>query len=312
MKSVWRRCKPLLRWFIVGAALFFLGTVLRQHWQQVMAIQMTALGWGGAAIALLLTLLAHITAGWVWGRTLQDLQQSIQPAVLIQAYLQTTIAKYLPGNIWHYYGRIQAATTSGVALEVATVSVLLEPILMLAAGLLVAILGSQPLAAQSGLGLLGLQWLVLGAILVAIHPRRLNRLIRLLAKAKQTALQGEIPQFGGDYLQRYPLIPLLGTVGFVLLRGSGFMLTLLAVSPIALAQMPIILSAFSLAWLLGMIVPGAPGGLGVFEAIALSLLSPLFSPALLLSAVALYRLISVLAEATGAGLAWLSGKLGIR
>ncbi len=99
--------------------------------------------------------------------------------------------------------------------------------------------------------------------------------------------------------------PLLGELGFLGLRGLGFCLTLLALAPIAWDQLPTVISAFSFAWLLGLIVPGAPGGLGIFEATAIALLGQYYSPGILLSTVALYRLISVLAETLGAGLVWL-------
>jgi len=55
-------------------------------------------------------------------------------------------------------------------------------------------------------------------------------------------------------------------------------------------------------------VPGTPGGVGVFEATALALLEQKFSPGIVLSAVAFYRLISVLAESFAAGLALLHEK----
>ena len=111
---------------------------------------------------------------------------------------------------------------------------------------------------------------------------------------------------GRDFkLERYPLLPLLGEMGFVGLRGAGFLCTLLPFTSISLEQVPGLLSAFSVAWLLGLILPGAPGGIGVFEATAIALLDGQYSPALLLSSVAFYRLISILAEAAGAGLAWI-------
>jgi hypothetical protein len=97
----------------------------------------------------------------------------------------------------------------------------------------------------------------------------------------------------------------LGELGFLGLRSAGFLLTVLAIGSVSLDQIPILLSAFSLAWLLGLVVPGAPGGMGVFEATALALLNHRFSTGLILSAVALYRLVSILAEAAGAGIAWL-------
>ncbi|MBV8883741.1 MAG: flippase-like domain-containing protein, partial [Chroococcidiopsidaceae cyanobacterium CP_BM_RX_35] len=70
------------------------------------------------------------------------------------------------------------------------------------------------------------------------------------------------------------------------------------------SQLSIVLGVFSLAWLLGVIVP-IPAGLGIFEATAIALLAHSFSPTLIISAIALYRLVSILAEAAGAGLAWL-------
>ncbi|MGB3559771.1 MAG: hypothetical protein WBA24_14635, partial [Geitlerinemataceae cyanobacterium] len=68
---------------------------------------------------------------------------------------------------------------------------------------------------------------------------------------------------------------------------------------------PQLVGAFSLAWLLGLILPGAPGGLGVFEVAVLALLDGSFSSGELLSAVAIYRVVSILAEVGGAGLAYL-------
>jgi uncharacterized membrane protein YbhN (UPF0104 family) len=81
------------------------------------------------------------------------------------------------------------------------------------------------------------------------------------------------------------------------------MLTLLALTPLTFEQIPILLGAYSFAWLLGLLIPGAPGGLGVFEATILALLSQQFSPAILLGAIAFYRLVSILAETLGALLA---------
>lgn len=303
MKQIGARLKPFLRWAILGGTLFFLGTVLKQHWQHVVSIRLEGRSWACLAIALGVTLLAHLCAGGVWSRLLQDFRQPVNGVGLVQAYLKTTIAKYLPGNVWHYYGRVTAATKAGATLEAATVSVLLEPLLMAAAALVVTLLCSQPIAARYGLSV-ALQWLSLIGILASVHPRFINPLVRFLGKLKQKATRTTVatPPFK---LEHYPLVPLVGEIGFLLLRNLGFLLTFLALSPIASDQLPLLLSAFSLAWLLGLVVPGAPGGLGVFEAIAIALLGQTFSPGLILSVVALYRLVSILAETAGAGLAWL-------
>jgi glycosyltransferase 2 family protein len=92
----------------------------------------------------------------------------------------------------------------------------------------------------------------------------------------------------------------------VLFRGIGFLFTVMALQIVAPSQIPTLLSAFSIAWLLGLVVPGAPGGVGVFETTAIALLPQVMFPqATVLLAVALYRVISILAEAIAAGGAWL-------
>jgi hypothetical protein len=310
MKAIVSRLKPFLRWVILGACLFFLATVLKQNWDSITTLRITGAGWACLIIALGVTLGAHITAGWVWAWMLRrDFQQSVPWGWIIQAYLQTNIAKYLPGNIWHYYGRVRAATQAGASLETATVSVLLEPLLMAAAALLVAVFSSQAIASRQGLLILLLHWLVLVGILLALHPNGLNLLIHRLAKAKQKAIPASEPVAVPVSLNHYPWVALLGELGFLLLRGGGFLLTFQALSCFTLAQVPLLLSAFSLAWLLGLVVPGAPGGIGVFEATALSLLGRDFPSGLLLGVVALYRLVSVASEGLGAGLGWLDRQM---
>ncbi len=313
MKRVKSVLKPILRWVILGGALFFLGAVLRRHWQGVVAIRVDGAGWACLAIALGLTLAAHICAGWVWRRILYEFKQPVQGIAVIQAYLQTTIAKYLPGNVWHYYGRVTAATAAGASLTAATISVLLEPLLMAAAALLVTLFCSQRIAFYYGWPILIAQWASFGIVLGVIHPQVLNPLLQRLNRMQQRAKPADPiasvgPSFG---MEHYPWIPFLGELGFLLLRGMGFLLTFQAISQVEGEQVPLLLGAFSLAWLLGLVVPGAPGGIGVFEATAVALLGTTFAPGTLLSIVALYRLISVLAEAIAAGLATLDQRLWI-
>jgi glycosyltransferase 2 family protein len=304
MKQVKSVVKPMLRWVILGGALFFLGSILRQHWQSVVGIRVDGRGWTILAIALGVTLLAHICAGWVWQYLLRkQFRQPVSGTALIQAYLKTTIAKYLPGNVWHYYGRVTAAKNAGASLPAATVSVLLEPLLMAAAALVITLGCSQQLVATYGLPVLLLQGLSFGLTLGVIHPRVLNPIIRRLAQAKQPGNNPAAPIFQID---QYPLVPLVGELGFLGLRGLGFLCTFSALggfNGFSPSQVPLLLGVFSFAWLLGLVVPGAPGGVGVFEATAIALLSSTFAPGILLSVVAVYRLVSVLAEAIGAGLA---------
>jgi hypothetical protein len=134
-----------------------------------------------------------------------------------------------------------------------------------------------------------------------IHPKILNPSLRFISRLKNKEKSSAVE------IEQYPARYLLGEIGFLLLRGTGFILTWMALIPLDLSQIPILFSVFSFAWLMGLIVPGAPGGIGIFEAIAIALLSQQHFPkGTILGAIALFRVISILAEAIAAGLAWLS------
>ncbi|WP_414570494.1 lysylphosphatidylglycerol synthase domain-containing protein [Nostoc sp. CCY 9925] len=303
--------KQFLRWIILGGTIFFLGKALKDNWIQVTAIRIDGVGWGIMAIATAVTLLAHTWAGWIWTWVLQELNQPVSSSKFIKVYLKTNIAKYLPGNIWHYYGRIIAAKNANVSAGAATLSVLLEPLLMATAALIIIILFSSQFAVNNTTSIVQiLQLLSLAVVLCAVHPRFLNPAIRFLYKLKAKKSDLNTQPSVVLTLKRYPLRPLLGELGFLGLRGIGFILTVFALNSLNFSQIPLLLGAFSCAWLLGLVIPGAPGGLGVFEATAYELLRHEFPSALVFSAIALYRLISILAETVGAALAWLHERLG--
>lgn len=298
MKKIWSLLKPYLRWVILGGTLFFLLKAFKEHWEEVAVIQINAVGWTMLFVAFSITLVAHIWAGLVWSWILRSFKQPIQYRWVLLVYLKTNVAKYLPGNVWHYYGRIWAVTKAGGSLSAATISVLLEPLLMAAAALLIALTGSQLgwLDMKGDTRIWGLQILGLAGILLAVHPKILNPVLELLRRLKGKATDTERFQ-----LDHYPFVPLLGELGFVGLRGAGFLVTFFTLSTVNPNQIPLLLSAFSLAWVLGLVIP-TPGGLGVFETTVLGLLNPYFSTGIILSVVALFRLISILAEVIGAGI----------
>lgn len=291
---------------IVAAAIAFLAHTLAGHWAEVTAIRLRSQGIWLLLLAIIVSLLAHGWAGWVWSWILQALQQPVAGIWTMPVYLKTNLLKYLPGNVWHFYGRVRALGDRGIAKGPAIVGVVLEPLLMANAALLLGL--ASPTRYWPG------QIVLLGLALGAIHPRWLNPVMNRLGQAKarddlkKDDLGEPLPQAA---LHRYPLKPLLGEMGFVLLKGFGFALVIGAVSPLPASLWLSVVSLFSLAWLAGLVIPGAPGGLGVFEAIAVTLLQGTLSPGVILSAVALYRLVGTMAEAIGAGLAVL-GEGGAR
>ncbi len=293
-----KKIKPLIRWVILGGTLFFFLTALKDHWEEFKNVRLESGGWLMLAIALTITLMAHVWSGLVWSWILATFKLNIGKKWAIAVYLKTNIAKYIPGNVWHYYGRITAVKTAGASVGIASLSVLLEPLLMAAAAaIIILVSGGLDSIEIDNISNWKLQIFCLGVVLVGVHPCILNPLLRLV-----TRLKGNKDNDGKIYIKQYPLLPLLGEIGFVGLRGIGFLFVLLALMKFSPTQIPHLFAVFSFAWLLGLIVPGAPGGMGVFEATAIALVDKhQFSYGIILSLVASYRAISILAEAIAAG-----------
>jgi glycosyltransferase 2 family protein len=303
VQRLWKRWNRLLSPLLLAAVLAFLGHTLYAHWQEVSHVRITAAGWACLMIATGVTLFAHIWTGWVWGWILQDLGQPISRVWASQTYLKTNIAKYLPSNVLHLYGRAIAAKEQGAPLSIASLSVLLDTLLMAAAGVIL------------GLFCIPRPWMPLtiaavGCVLVALHPKISGPILDRLSQLKNSGLD-KAEAAPMRWLKRYPIGPLLGEMLFVTLRGLGFVLTVVALTPISFQSIPTLVSIFSVGWVLGFITPGAPGGLGVFELTVSALLTQQdllqsdagLSMGVALSAVALNRLVGTLAEAIGALLA---------
>ncbi|NJK61496.1 MAG: UPF0104 family protein [Synechococcaceae cyanobacterium SM2_3_1] len=264
--------------------LIFLGLAFYTHWLEIPPLEVDGHLLRGLAVALGLSVVAHAWAGWAWGLILINLEQLVSPHWAVRIYLQTNLAKYIPGNIWHFLGRIRAGTEEGIPWEIAALSVLLEPLLMAAAALLCMILTLQ------GPYVL-LQIIGFALVAVGLHPRLVNGVLQ--------RLHPEIAR-----IQVYPWKAFLAELVFMLLRGCGFLGVILVLHPLHASRWLQLLGAFSGAWLLGLVVPGAPGGLGVFESVLLLVLQPLIATGPLLQSLAIYRVVSLLAEVTGAALSY--------
>lgn len=294
IKTSISRVKPYIRWFVLALTFGFILHTLRENWQQVLTIRFTPYAFAKLTTALGATLLAHIWSGWVWCWIVRLLNSPISSSAAVIIYLKTNLGKYLPGNVWHFVWRVQALRNGGTATGVAITGVVLEPILMAVAALAIAIVILPSTLLQS---------LILVGLLVILHPRILNPILGRLARTRIKQTENSDQKATIPELQAYPLKPFIGEIVFVLFRGLGFLLCFLALDAATFQHFWTLLGVFSFSWLLGLVVPGAPGGLGVFEATALTLLTPDFPAALVLGGVALYRLNSTLAEVLGAGLA---------
>ena len=78
--------------------------------------------------------------------------------------------------------------------------------------------------------------------------------------------------------------------------GASFSTVMYSFSPYKLSEINVLFGAFAIAWLVGFIIPGVPGGIGVREAILILYLENIINSQNILEAVVIHRFISVIAD----------------
>jgi len=132
LKTAHKKAKPYLRWVIIALTLGFILHTLRVNWQQVLTLRFSSYAIAELLLALGITLS-------VWYGIMQSLNAPVPLTWTIITYLKTNLAKYLPGNVWHFVGRVQFLRDYGTPTGVAITGVVLEPLLMAVAALAIVL-----------------------------------------------------------------------------------------------------------------------------------------------------------------------------
>ena len=300
-----------LRPWITLGSLGFVMAALLGHGQQLVQLRLDGQGWLWLLLGVGVSLLSLVVNGLAWGVVLRWLELRPDWPAVVELHLATNLRKYLPGGIWHLASRVQRLRREGAPLStptgttVALVAVLLDPLLAAVAALALVPSGGW----QKGLGLIALLPLAL------LLPRCLDPLLTRLEwrRARDLGLEQDLEQEAAlgpsSLLRGYPWPPLLSELAFVLLRFGGFCCCIRAFDLPLDADAPAWLAGFALAWTAGLVVPGAPGGLGVFEAVLLLRLGAALPEAPLLAVALSYRLIVTLTDLLAAFLVALDGRL---
>ena len=332
--SKWRALLPLpggrpwrlpggLRPWITCMSLGFLMAALLSHGRQMRQYNLDSQGWLWLLLGVGCCLLSLVVSGLAWVVILRWLGLRPRSTPVVSLYILTNLRKFLPGGIWHLAGRVHALRQPSAALGApastgtALLAVLIEPLLAATAALALVSLGGW----QNGLGLLTLLPLVL------LLPRWLNPLLLRLERGKASRLgitsadssadsavsgdddAGESVTLRAGQVSAYPWLPLLAQIAFVLLRFAGLACCVWAFDLQQTLPWLIWLSGFALAWTVGLVVPGAPGGLGVFEAALLLRLSSVLAEPAVLAVALSYRLVVTLADLLAAGLVGLDERI---
>ena len=211
---------------------------------------------------------------------------------LVLFYVLTNVLKYVPGGIWHFLERfnfLKDITNPHLAFY----STLIEPYFMLCASFLFASIGI----------IFSPFYLILFVPLIFLNRKLIYFLLRRLESLKSKTMGAfKIKNSKYEFEERinvvsfFPSKAFLIEILFVLSKFIGFIICFNVVNQDNESNTIFLLVIFCFSWAIGLIVPTAPGGVGVFEACFLFLVGKTIPQHVILLSLIYFRFISTLAD----------------
>ena len=249
---------------IVAATIYFLAAYLRRSWDSIEDFDWTFdAGWLAASgVVFLLFYFAQAAFWWLLLRGC-GAPSPFWPAASVWG--KSILARYVPGNVFMFVGRAWMSHSRGLPVERVTAAMVYEQALgacsaLLAVAILFPFWEYRP-------GITALSLLAIPVLVALMHPRIFGPLagwvLRLLHRPplKITlgfgAVLGMLCLFTLDWL----------------VAGTGAWLLARAITGLGVDDLPLVIVAYALAYVAGMVAFFIPSGIGVREAVLTASLS---------------------------------------
>lgn len=264
MKDLPKSTLTIIRVGIVVLLLVPLIYTVNQRWISVRAT-LTAANWELILAGVFILMLAQPLMGLISWLILRDLNQNFSYFRILLIYFVSQVAKYLPGGIWAFPGRVVAYQAIGVEKPASIISMLREVSVLFLGAAVVGLLGLFR-------GLLIAEWVraaIIAGVAVCIVviglaqlPMAWHFLSRINMFKNIDIAETEINRPSLKWLPH----SLIASSAFWLITGIAFRTMAIGVTPDA-ANISWLQAAsiFSLAWCAGFVVIFAPAGLGIRE-----------------------------------------------
>ena len=243
-------------------------------------------------ISFLFCVLSIYLNAYAWKYIVKWFGKEFKSNNLVSFYVLTNILKYVPGGVWHFVERfnfIKKISNTQIALY----STLIEPYFMLCGSFLLASLGLifSPI------------YVFLIFPLIFLNRKLIYPVLKIIGSLKGKVFKVlRLPNSKDQFEERInivsflPIRALILEIGFVLSKFIGFYICLNTFYTGDALNSIFLLVIFSLSWSLGLVVPTAPGGVGVFEACLLFFVSKSIPQNIILLCLIYFRVISTSAD----------------
>ncbi len=244
------------------------------------------------SLSFLFCVLSIYLNAYAWKYIVNWFGKDFKSNNLVSFYVLTNILKYVPGGMWHFVERfnfIKKISNPKIALY----STLIEPYFMLSGSFLLASLGV----------IFSPFYFFLIFPLVFLNRKFIFLILKRLGSLKGKVFDVlRLPNSKGQFEERINIISFFPTralfleIGFVLSKFIGFYICLNTFYASDNLNIIFLLVIFSLSWSLGLVVPAAPGGVGVFEACLLLFVGKSIPQNIIFISLVYFRVISTSAD----------------
>ena len=248
-------------------------------------------------VALVVGIASMVSIGLAWRRCLTVLDVDRPALDALRSYFVGQLGKYVPGGIWPVVGRAEMARRDGVGGAVAYGSTVMSMVLTYLAAALIAmaalLAGAEGAQAASWLPVFGL--LAIGV--TALHPFFAERGLRFLRRMSRRELKLAVPSWATSISLLLRHIP-----AWLGIAGATWLVAYTLDSSSA-PDLRNIGYATTLAWFVGFIAVGVPGGIGVREAVFTAAATSLSSAGVAAAVAVVARVLFIVVDLAGAAAA---------
>lgn len=236
-------------------------------------------------------------SSYAWKTTLEFINKGKIPFhEILTVYSKSNIGKYVPGNVMQFAGRNILAGKLGFKQLDITFCSIIEIGMLLATDCILSLIFAMKSFKS-----------ILKDVFYKIHPGMLYGIVIVviiivtvviwLLITKSTIIKNYKHFFTKGFLVL--LCKLFCIYSITLIIPGIFLVLILQLVLGASISLPIsliIISGYTISWVLGFVVPGAPGGIGIRESIMLLMLGPIFTNNIVLLAAILLRITSTVGD----------------
>ena len=298
--------KKIVSIILIGAIFGFLLWNILQNWGVVRAFP-----WHfntiDVVLLVIVSFLIYPIDAFSWHRIVNALGANTNYLTNLKIWVFSNAARFIPGVVWQYAGRVYLANRSGIPKLISTTALILEALFTVGvAALLVAVtvmFGMLPFQLDGVRNLL-MPLIMISALTVTVvlfalsNERFANRILSF------NLTRSLINKFVGkqNRLARIRLSPVIIPVIIVsfllqfIAGGSALFFLVRNAVDLSLALYPLFIGIYAFAWLSGYLTFFSPSGLGIQDLVLAALLS-LYMPFAIASVVAIiFRVLLLVVE----------------